>query len=143
MTIETVNDVEFGAELPAFQPDTSLAVTGAFADAVGWGGGGRFKDHEAARREGLPGALVPGIMAMGFLISMIHRWSAKATVEHIDTVFRAPLIADEPCSIGGVVTDIDEDSGAVQIDLTVKNEAGETRVFGTADVRLPTASVAA
>jgi hypothetical protein len=61
--VETIADVEFGAELEPFEPDTSLAATGAFADAVGWGRGGRFKDHEQARREGLPGALVPGIRA--------------------------------------------------------------------------------
>ncbi|MBX3705939.1 MAG: MaoC family dehydratase [Pseudomonadales bacterium] len=137
MPVETVQDVEFGAELEAFAPDTSVAATGAFADAVGWGGGGRFKDHAAARLEGLPGALVPGIMAMGFLSSMIHRWSPTAHIEHIDTVFRAPVIADEPCSISAVVTDIDSDSGRVELDLSVRNGKGETRVFGTARVRLP------
>ena len=139
MRIETVHDVTFGAELPVFEPDTSLAAAGAFADAVGWGNGARFKNHERARREGLPGALVPGIMAMGFLTSMIHRWSAAARITRIDTVFRAPLLADEPFSLCGVVTEIDEATGSVQLDLTVKNTAGETRVFGTADVRLPLA----
>ena len=138
MAVETIMDVEFGSELEPFVPDTTLAATGAFADAVGWGGGGRFKDHEQARREGLPGALVPGIMAMGFLSSMIHRWAPPARIEHIDTVFRAPVMADEPCTIGAVVTDIDTDTGVVELDLSVKNEAGETRVFGTARVRLPT-----
>jgi acyl dehydratase len=137
VSVETVADVEFGAELPPFEPDTSLARTSAFADAVGWGRGGRFNDHALAREEGLPGALVPGIMAMGFLTSMIHRWSAAARVQHVDTVFRAPLLADEPCTISGVVTDVDEHTGAVQLDLTVRNSAGETRVFGTADVQLP------
>ncbi len=137
MSIETIADVEFGAELEPFQPDTSLAATGPFADAVGWGGGGRFKDHERARKEGLPGALVPGIMAMGFLTSMIHRWSPVAKVEHIDTVFRAPVLADQPCTITAVVTDVNEADGLIQLDLTVKNAADETRVFGTANVRLP------
>ncbi len=137
MSIETIADVEFGAELEPFQPDTSLAATGAFADAVGWGGGGRFKDHERARKEGLPGALVPGIMTMGFLTSMIHRWSPVAKVEHIDTVFRAPVLADQPCTITAVVTDVNEEDGLIQLDLTVKNAADETRVFGTANVRLP------
>ena len=47
MTINTIDDVEFGAELPSFEPDTSLASVGQFADAVGWGAGARFKDHEA------------------------------------------------------------------------------------------------
>lgn len=138
MSVKSIADVEFGAELEAFEPDTSLAAASAFADAVGWGRGARFRDHARARREGLPGALVPGIMAMGFLTSMIHRWSPVARVEHIDTVFRAPLLADEPCAITAVVTDMDEEQGLVQLDLTVKNTAGETRVFGTASVRLPT-----
>ena len=86
MTVDTIMDVEFGAELEPFAPDTSLAATGAFADAVGWGGGGRFKDHEQARREGLPGALVPGIMAMGFLSSMIHRWAPAARIDYVEVV---------------------------------------------------------
>jgi len=137
--IERIADVEFGATLPAFEPDTSLAATSNFADAVGWGRGGRFKDHTQARAEGLPGALVPGIMALGFLTSMIHRWSDAAELVEIDTVFRAPLLADERCSLNGVVTDIDESDGIVQLDLTVRNDAGETRVFGTARVRLPLA----
>ena len=80
MTIKTIDDVEFGAELPTFEPDTSLASVSQFADAVGWGAGARFKDHALARKEGLPGALVPGIMAMGFLTTMIHRWSSAAHV---------------------------------------------------------------
>jgi hypothetical protein len=138
MTVRSIEDVEFGAELEPFEPDTSLTATGAVADAVGWGKGGRFKDHEQARKEGLPGALVPGVMAMGFLTSMIHRWSPAARVERIDTVFRAPLLAEQPCALSAVVTDIDTDEGLVQLDLTVKNDAGETRVFGTAHVRLPT-----
>lgn len=137
MTIATISDVAFGAELPPLHPDTSLAATAAFADAVGWGRTVRFKDHERARAEGLPGALVPGVMALGFLTSMIHHWSPTARVETIDTVFRAPLLADSPCSLSAVVTDIDEDAGTVQVDLTIKNDAGETRVFGTACVRLP------
>lgn len=141
MSVNTIADVEFGAELEPFQPDTSLACTGAFAEAVGWGRGqsNRFNDHDQARKEGLPGALVPGLLSMGFLTSMIHNWCPAAQVEYIDTVFRAPMLADAPLSISAVVTDIDEDDGLVQLDVTVKNEAGETRVFGTANVRLPTA----
>ena len=74
---------------------------------------------------------------MGFLTSMIHQWSEAAEVVHVDTVFRAPLLADQPCFISAVITDVDESDGMVQLDLTVKNEKDETRVFGTANVRLP------
>ena len=92
----------------------------------------------AARKEGLPGALVPGIMSQGFLSAMIHHWAPSAEVRLVDTVFRAPCIVDQTYNINGVVTDINEDTGEVEIDLTVTNEAAETRVFGTAKVIIPT-----
>ena len=136
MTVATVADVEFGIELPVFDPDTSLDNVIRFTEAAGWRGP-RFTDHDAARREGLPGALVPGIMSQGFLAAMIHRWAPEGQIENVDTVFRAPVIVDEAYHINGVVTDIDEAEGMVEIDLTVTNDKGETRVFGTAKVRLP------
>ena len=76
---------------------------------------------------------------MGFLTSAIHEWAPVCQVEHVDTVFRAPMLADTPAIISAVVTDIDEDEGIVELDMTVKNTKDETRVFGTARVRLPTA----
>lgn len=130
-----LQDVEFGEELPVFDPDTTMNNVKAFVRAAHWSGP-RFTDHEAARREGLPGALVPGIMSQGFLAAMIHRWAPDAALHRLDTVFRAPLVVDEPCHINGVVTDIDEEAGEVEIDITVTNDAGETRVFGTARVKL-------
>ena len=136
MSVHSLGDVEFGAQLPVFEPDTSLANVRRFAIAAGWNRP-RFTDHAKARAEGLPGALVPGIMSQGFLAAMIHRWAPDAEIVNVDTVFRAPVIVDERYSIGGVVTDIDDETGTVEIDLTVSNAAGETRVFGTARVRLP------
>ena len=136
-TVSTIEDVEFGVELPAFSPDTSIDNIKRFGQHVGWGGP-RFTDHAAARKEGFPGALVPGVMSQGFLGAMIHRWAPSAEIVAIDTVFRAPVLADTPHTIAGVVTDIDEEEGTVEIDITIANAARETRVFGTATVRLPT-----
>ena len=138
MSIEKVTDVEFGEDLPVFDPDTTLDNVIRFTEAAGWCGP-RFTDHEAARKEGLPGALVPGIMSQGFLCAMIHRWAPPAKILEVDTIFRAPVIVDQTYHINGVVTDIDEDAGRVEVDLTVTNDKGETRVFGTAKVDLPTA----
>jgi acyl dehydratase len=136
MTIATIAEVEFGAELPVFEPDTSLDNVRRFVKAARWEGP-RFTDHAAARKEGLPGALVPGILSQGYLAAMIHRWAPDAQIDNVDTVFRAPVLVDEPYRISGVVTDVDEDAGQVEIDLTLSNAKGETRVFGTATVRLP------
>ena len=134
-TVTAVGDVEFGAELPTFAPDTSLENVKRFGQFVGWGGP-RFTDHEAARKEGFPGALVPGVMSQGFLGAMIHRWAPTAVIVAIDTVFRAPVLVDQPHQIVGVVTDVDEEAESVEIDITITNEAEETRVFGTATIKL-------
>lgn len=136
MSITSIADVEFGAELPVFTPDTTLDNVRRFVRAAHWEGP-RFTDHDAARAEGLPGALVPGIMSQGFLAAMIHRWAPDAVIESVDTVFRAPVIVDETYAIAGVVTDVNLSEGRVEIDLTLTNAKGETRVLGTATARLP------
>ena len=87
MTISNIGDIEFGEALPAFEPDTSLANVKRFAVAAGWDTP-RFTDHEYARKEGLPGALIPGIMNQGFLSAMIHRWAPEAEVRSVDTLVK-------------------------------------------------------
>jgi len=128
-------DVEFGEDLPEIPIETAMANVRRFTRAAGMSHA-RFDDHEAAREQGLPGAIVPGIMSQGALAALIHRWAPGCTIDRIDTVFRAPLLVDRPAHCRGVVTDLDETTRSVEVDLTVTNETGETRVLGTATVRL-------
>mgnify|MGYP006314107619 CR=1 FL=1 len=132
----TYDDVEFGAELPPTAPDVTLANVGRFTAAAGMTFG-RFNDHDEARKEGLPGAIVPGIMSQGILVALIHRWAPRAVVRKIDTVFRAPIQVDSHPVARGVVTDKNDETRTIEIDLTTQNEATETRVVGTATVELP------
>ncbi len=136
MTGKRYEEVEFGEELPELVPDTGVANVTRFTKAAGMFTG-RFTDHEAARKEGLPGAIVPGIMSQALFVAMIHRWAPEATLLEIDTVFRAPVMVDQPHRATGVVTDMDETTRTLEIDLTLQNQTGETRVMGTARVRLP------
>ncbi|MCH2184892.1 hypothetical protein MK280_03370 [Myxococcota bacterium] len=136
MPIHQYEDLEFGDELPEVTPDVSMPTIRRFGEASGmtyW----RFTDHEKARAAGLPGAIVPGIMSQGILVALIHRWAPSATVHKIDTIFRAPLDVDSQPVCRGVVTDMNDETKTVEIDLTICNEAGETRVLGTAVVELP------
>jgi hypothetical protein len=127
-------DVELGDEFEV-APDVSMEQVRRFGGATGmtWG---RFTDHEQARKEGLPGAIVPGVMSQGLLVSAIHAWAPGCEVRDIDTVFRAPVSVDSKPSLRVVVTDLDEAARTVQLDLTIANEAHETRVMGTAIVAL-------
>ncbi len=129
-------DIELGDELPEYVPDVSLSAVRSFAEAVGVGRVGRFTDHEKARREGLPGAIVPGIMSQGLLAAMIHKWAPGSQIRKLDTVFRAPIVVDSQARCRGVITETEPDTSSVDIDLTIVNELGETRVLGTATVVL-------
>lgn len=132
---KTLEAVEFGEDLPEIAVDVSLETVKGFTVAAHMLAD-RFTNHEAARAAGLPGAIVPGIMSQGLLVGVIHRWASNARVLHVDTIFRAPVIVDSKPVASGVVTDIDEESGVIEIDLTLKNERGETPVVGTAKIRL-------
>jgi len=127
--------VEFGEDLPEFEPDVSLPNVKRFAKAARMMTG-RFTNHEEARRAGLPAAIVPGIMSQGILVSLIHRWAPNAEVLSVDTIFRAPLLVDSKPVASAVVTDINEETREIEIDLTLKNERGETPVVGTARISL-------
>jgi acyl dehydratase len=133
--VKTLADVEFGEELPEFHPAIDMATVKRFTDATGmsWS---RFNDHEEAKKQGLPGAIVPGIMSQGILTAMVNNWAPGCSVVKIDTIFRAALVVDSTATCRGVVTDIDEETATVEIDLTISNEANETRVLGTALVEL-------
>jgi len=128
-------DVEFGEELPEVPVDVSLENVRGFCKAAEMMAG-RFTDHEDARSNGLPGAIVPGIMSQGILVALIHQWAPNAEVLNVDTIFRAPLLVDSKPTASGVVTDIDEETKVIEIDLTLTNEKGVTPVVGTAKITL-------
>jgi acyl dehydratase len=126
-------DVELGDDLPTEHPDVSMEMVRKFADAARQPFG-RFIDHEAARAEGLPGALVPGIMSQGLLAAMIHRWAPGCRILKLDTVFRSPVLVDTKPTISGAVTGTDDEARTAEVDLTILAEDGRTGVLGTAIV---------
>ncbi len=128
-------DIELGDELPEHRPDIRLEIVREFAGAARMDAAARFTDHDKAREEGLPGAIVPGIMSQGILAAMVHGWSGDGIIERIDTVFRAMVVADTEPICRGVVTDVDPGTRTIVVDLTMQNEAHETTVLGTATVR--------
>jgi acyl dehydratase len=130
-----IDDVELGDELPEERPDVSLETVRRFVKAAQMDFP-RFTDHDAARAEGLPGAVIPGIMSQGQLAAMIHRWAPGSSILKIDTVFRTPMIVGTPVVCRGAVTGVNDDD-TVEIDLTIiSEESGATGVLGTAHVRL-------
>jgi len=126
-------DVELGDDLPTETPDVSMERVVQFTEASGQNFA-RFTSHEYAKAEGLPGALVPGIMSQALLAAMIHRWAPGCRITRLDTVFRAPLVVGTSPTISGAVTDTDDDARTAEVDLTIVGEDGRTGLLGTAIV---------
>jgi len=133
-TISGFDEVELGDELPTETPDVSMEQVTRFCHSAKHLFE-RFTDHDAARKEGFPGAIVPGIMSQGLLAAMIHKWAPGCIIKSIDTVFRGSLLVDSTITMTGAVTDTDDDDKTVELDLTISAEDGRTGVIGTAMVQ--------
>lgn len=96
----------------------------------------RFTDDEGARREGLPGMITPGNMSMGLIASYLERWSGAGSLRRLGTTFRGLLLPDKRVRICGVVTQRDEVTRTVEVDVWIENEDGERSVIGTATLAL-------
>ena len=59
MSVRSFDGVELGDDLPEIHSDVSMATVRRFTDATRMGAT-RFTDHDEARKQGLPGAIVPG-----------------------------------------------------------------------------------
>jgi len=130
-----ISDVSLGEDLPTTHPDISLERITQFVRATGMNFP-RFTDHEAARKEGLPGALVPGIMSQGLLAAMIHAWAPGSRIRKLDTVFRNPIVVGTKARCTGAVTDVAAEQRLVEVDLAMLDEHDVTTVLGTATVEL-------
>jgi acyl dehydratase len=133
--IRKVVEVEEGDELPTQELFLSKDQVRAYARAAGqWSP--RFSDDEGARREGLPGMITPGNMSMGLLATMIEGWAGAGTLRRLGTTFRGLVLPDRTIRLCGAVTQRDEASRAVELDVWIENDEGERTVIGTATVVL-------
>ncbi|HEV2170818.1 MAG TPA: MaoC/PaaZ C-terminal domain-containing protein [Candidatus Binatus sp.] len=97
---------------------------------------GRFTDDEAAKKEGLPGMILPGNMSLGLLSKLLTDWigSGNAWLKQISTTYRVPVQPDHALTIQGFVTNKNADDRTAEIDVWIENEDAERLVTGTATV---------
>ena len=103
-------------------------------------GPSRFTDREVARRDGLPGPIVPGAMSVAMMAQLVTGWSSAVALRKVDVIFRQVVLHDAALEIKGIVTDKDVVDGEprVECDIFVENEEGAQLVIGKATIQLPT-----
>jgi acyl dehydratase len=96
----------------------------------------RFTDDAGARKEGLPGMILPGNMSLGLITKLVTDWigNANARVKRIGTTYRLPVQPDHTFVLQGFVTNSNPVDRTVEVDLWMENEDAERLVIGTATV---------
>ncbi len=99
----------------------------------------RFTDAETAKRVGLPGPIVPGIMAMAIITRLLTDWAGPECLKDLDVVFRQPVPHHQPLTVSATVTDTRQEGGEnlVECDVMLTGSQGERYVGGKAVVALP------
>jgi acyl dehydratase len=125
------DDLLEGDELPTAAVDLASEFVRDHAADLGMAAG-RFSDHEAARAEGLPGQILPGVMSMGLLARMLLANAPSARVTRLGTTFRGLVLASQKIKLHAMITEKDEPARTCEIDLWLETEAGQRNVVGTA-----------
>ena len=130
-------DVTIGDTLGPSEHFVSKDQCRAFARAGGIEAP-RFMDDEGAKKEGLPGMILPGNMSLGLLSKFVTDWigvEGGARLIRMSTTYRVPVQPDHTLTISGFVTHSTASERTAEIDVWIENEEAERLVTGTATVQ--------
>lgn len=100
----------------------------------------RFTDDEAARKIGMPRAIVPGALSLCMATRLVTDWMGPlGKLQSIDVDYRRAALHEDNLRILGLVTDTDDDEGVplIKLDVYIENDRGERPLQGVAVVELP------
>jgi acyl dehydratase len=138
--IEYFDEIEVGDEIDELEIHPTTADVVRYV-SVAHMESGRFTDDAYARQEGLPGAIIPGNMSLGFLSRMLTDYFPRGTLKSLTANFRATVPHNVPLLCSGVVTEKLEVDGELLVfcDVQLSSEDGDRYVQGTARIALPQA----
>jgi acyl dehydratase len=129
-------DIEIGHEIPPLEIVVSADDVSRYA-TVAQMPGQRFLSDEVARKEGLPGRILPGNMSMALLSRMLTDWLPEARLERLGVTFRGIVQPGKPLRCSGFITDRRSTADGVELECDViLEQGGERRTTGVAVIRL-------
>ena len=136
----SVDGIEIGHEIPRLEVTLSGDQVRRYA-TVAQMPGPRFFSDEVARKEGLPGQILPGNMSMALLSRMLTDWLPNARLEKLGVTFRGVVQPGKPIVCSGFVTNRHEQGDTVELECDlILEQGGERRITGLGVLRLPRAS---
>ncbi|MGO9603287.1 MAG: MaoC family dehydratase N-terminal domain-containing protein [Candidatus Binataceae bacterium] len=135
--MKTFADAHIGDTLGPVQQFVSKEQCRRYARACGLDAP-RFTDDEGARKEGLPGMILPGNMSLGIMSKLVTDWigvDGGAKLIRLSTTYRVPVQPDHTFTLQGFITHATEAERTAEIDVWIENEDAERLVTGTATVQ--------
>jgi len=131
-------DIDVGHELPALRLTLTNEQVKQYA-LIARMPGGRFMSDEDARKEGLPGQIVPGNMSLALFSRLIGQALPGAALTRLSATFRGLVRPAHALVVHGVVTEkhCTDHGDLLECDLVLESADGDRWVTGTASVRLP------
>ena len=131
--------MERGDGLGPYEKIATRHAVADFCEIWGAPAATRFTDDGAAQKEGLPNAIVPGIMSMAYMTQLLSHWADGGLLKSLDVIFRQTVPHEQPLQLVGVVTDKTQGTheSHVTCDVYVLSADGERLVGGKAVVLLP------
>jgi acyl dehydratase len=128
--------LEIGHEIPRLEIVLSGDQVRRYATAAQMPGQ-RFFSDEVARKEGLPGQILPGNMSMALLSRMLTDWLPGARLEKLGVTFRGIVQPGKPIVCSGFVTERRDSDAAIELECDlILEQDGERRTTGVAVLRL-------
>lgn len=137
------DDVEIGDEFEEHQAPGredvlrffTMTASARLSDGPG---DDRFVSEEAGRRLGAEGPIIPGAMSFALLSRLVTDWmGAEGHLDNLDVSFRRPIAHGDALRLVALVTDTDDATASVKLDVYIENTRGERPLQGTAIVGLP------
>lgn len=100
----------------------------------------RFNSAEAAKRDGLPGPIVPGVMSLDVACRIAGDFvGVYGKVKSVEVSFRRSVYHNDTLTSKILITDSGEDAGRhwFKADLFLENERGERPLQGILEMELP------
>ena len=131
----TFEEIQIGSAIGPSEVFVSKDQTRRYARSCGLDAP-RFTDDEGAKKEGLPGMIMPGNMSLGLLTKLVTDWigTSAARLVRMGTTYRVPVLPDHTLTLQGFVTHTYPERRQCEIDVWIENEEAERLVTGTATV---------
>ena len=136
------DDIELGDEIGPVETVATDEGVASFCEIWDAPQPNRFTDLQAATDSGMPGLIVPGIMAMAMMGQLLTDWAGPNAIRDLDVVFRQPIPHNSPLTLTATVTDLRRDDGEnlIECDILMTGVNGERYVGGKAVVALDSRS---